>query len=285
MTPTARAARRITRRRRIRAALLLGSITVGSLGTLPTSADAQPAPPASPKPTIVLVHGAWADASSWTGVVRRLQTKGYTVLAPANPLRSLSGDSAYLQHFLQTIDGPIVLVGHSYGAAVITNAATGDPDINALVYIDGSVPAEGETVAELAGPKSALSVSDPTTIFDFVPGTLPPTAESDVYLKRSTFLRSFATGLGKHRAEALWATQRPITLGALNEPSATPAWDTIPSWYLIGTKDLVIPASAQRAMARKAGSTVSQFKAGHLGLITNPAAVVRTILAAAAATH
>jgi pimeloyl-ACP methyl ester carboxylesterase len=285
MTPTARAARRITRRRRIRAALLLGSITVGSLGTLPTSADAQPTPPSSPKPTIVLVHGAWADASSWTGVVRRLQTKGYTVLAPANPLRSLSGDSAYLQQFLQTIDGPIVLVGHSYGATVITNAATGDPDVDALVYVNGSVPAEGETVAELAGPKSALSVSDPTTIFDFVPGTLPPTAESDVYLKRSTFLRSFATGLNKHRAKALWATQRPITLGALNEPSATPAWDTIPSWYLIGTKDLVIPASAQRAMAKKAGSTVSQFKAGHLGLITNPAAVVRTILAAAAATH
>jgi pimeloyl-ACP methyl ester carboxylesterase len=158
-------------------------------------------------------------------------------------------------------------------------------DISALVYVNGSVPAEGETVAELAGPKSALSVSDPTTIFDFVPGTLPPTAASDVYLKRSMFLRSFATGLDKSHAKALWATQRPITLGALNEPSATPAWDTIPSWYLIGTKDLVIPASAQRNMAKKAGSTIARFKAGHLGLITKPVPVVRTIVAAARATR
>ena len=161
--------------------------------------------------------------------MRRLQTDGYTVLAPPTPLRSLSGDSAYLRTFLETVDGPIVLVGHSYGASVITNASTGDPDIRALVYVNGSVPAEGETVAELAGPDSALSVSDPTTIFEFVPATLPPTAESDVYLKKSTFLQSFATGLSKGEAKALWATQRPITLGALNEPSGTPAGTPSPA--------------------------------------------------------
>ncbi|MEU8225253.1 alpha/beta fold hydrolase [Kribbella sp. NPDC048915] len=159
----------------------------------------------------------------------------------------------------------------------MTNAATGDPDVQALVFVNGSVPAEGETVAELAGPESALSVSDPTTIFDFVPAHLPPTANSDVYLKQSTFLTSFATGLGRAKAKARWATQRPITLGALNEPSGTPAWQTIPSWYLIGTQDRVIPEQAQRDMAAKAGATVVRFRAGHLGLITDPTAVTRVV--------
>ncbi|GAA4718230.1 alpha/beta hydrolase [Nocardioides conyzicola] len=285
MTPTARAARRIARRRRLRAAVLLGSLTLGTAVATPTSADAHSADRRATKPTIVLVHGAWADASSWRPVVRRLQAAGYPVVAPANPLRSLASDSAYLDALLETIQGPIVLVGHSYGAAVITNAATDDPDVRALVFVDGSVPAEGETVAELAGPESALSVADPTTIFNFVPGQLPPTADSDVYLKKSTFLKSFATGLTRKRAKSLWATQRPVTLGALNEPSGTPAWDTIPSWYLIGTQDLVIPAAAQRDMAKKAGSTIARFKSGHLGLLTNPTPVTRVITAAVRATR
>ena len=284
MTPTARVARRNSRRRRIRAAVLLGSLTLGAAVSAPATSEAAPPSPGG-KPTIVLVHGAWADASSWGRVVRQLQAKGYPVVAAPHPRRARAADTANHAEVLETIDGPIVLVGHSYGAAVITNAATGDPDVRALVYVNGSVPAEGETVAELAGPSSALSVADPTTIFDFVPGRLPPTPESDVYLKRSTFLRSFATGIGRPRAKALWATQRPITLGALNEPSGTPAWDSIPSWYLIGTRDRVIPASAQRAMAVKAGSTVLRFKAGHLGLITDPTPVTRAITTAARATR
>jgi pimeloyl-ACP methyl ester carboxylesterase len=285
MTPTARAARRNARRRRLRAALLVGTLTVGATAATPSAADARGPARGSEQPTVVLVHGAWADASSWSRVVRRLQGDGYRVVAPANPLRSLATDSAYLDAILETIEGPIVLVGHSYGASVVTNAATGDPDVRALVFINGSVPAEGETVAELAGPDSALSVPDPTTIFDFVPAHLPPTPESDVYLKRSTFLKSFATGLGRAKAKTLWATQRPITLGALNEPSGTPAWNTIPSWYLIGTKDRVIPATAQHNMAVKAGSTISRFKAGHLGLVTNPGAVTKVIAAAVRATR
>lgn len=285
MTPTARAKRRIIRRRRLRAAVLLGSLTLGTVAANPTASNAAQTGADADKPTIVLVHGAWADASSWSGVIRQLRAGGYPVVATANPLRSLASDSAYLDAILETIEGPIVLVGHSYGAAVITNAATGDPDVRALVYVNGSVPAEGETVAELAGPDSALSVADPTTIFNFVPGQLPPTPESDVYLKKSTFLKSFATGIGRKSATVLWATQRPVTLGALNEPSATPAWDTIPSWYLIGTDDLVIPKSAQRDMATKAGSTIARFKAGHLGLLTNPTPVTRVITAAVGATR
>lgn len=150
--------------------------------------------------------------------------------------------------------------------------------------MNGSVPAEGETVAALAGPDSALA-ADPTTIFDFVPEALPPTPETDVYLKSSTFLESFATGLRRDRVLTLWATQRPITFGALNEPSGEPAWESLPSWYLIGTQDRVIPASAQRGMAEKAGSTVVRFRGGHLGLLTDPASVARTITTAVRATR
>lgn len=265
--------------------MLVSLFTIGSVAALPGAADAHTGERHGSKPTIVLVHGAWADASSWTGVVRQLQADGYRVIAPANPLRSLESDSDYLETLLATIDGPIVLVGHSYGAAVITNAAAGDPAVQALVFVNGSVPAEGETVAELAGPDSALSVSDPTTIFDFVPAALPPTPETDVYLKSTTFLRSFATGLSRDRALALWATQRPVTFGALNEPSGKPAWESIPSWYLIGTEDRVIPSSAQEDMADKAGSTVVRYHAGHLGPITHPTQVTRTITAAVRATR
>lgn len=290
MTPTALAVvRRSSRRRRVRVAALLGSLSLAAATAAPTptsgAADDRSPDHGGAKPTIVLVHGAWADASSWNHVVRQLQAEGYPVIAPPNPLRSLASDSAYLDAILETIDGPIVLVGHSYGASVITNAATGDPDVRALVFVNGSVPAEGETVAELAGPESALSASDPTTIFSFVPGNVPPGPDSDVYLKRATFLESFATGLGRQSAEVLWATQRPVTLGALNEPSSTPAWDSIPSWYLIGTKDRVIPASAQRAMAAKSGSSIAEFPAGHLGLLTDPVPVTRAITSAVRATR
>ncbi|MDH2414419.1 alpha/beta hydrolase [Nocardioides sp. CER19] len=267
-----------TRPRRTRGLLLAAAVLLTGLLVVP-SPDASAGRPVEPtdRPTIVLVHGAWADGSSWSGVVRGLQHDGYRTVAFANPLRSLSGDAAYLRQYLATVPGPVVLVGHSYGAAVISDAATGNAEVRGLVFVNGSLPDRGETVAAQAGPDSALSVPDPTTIFDFVPGTLPPGPDADVYLKRSTFLTSFATGLSPAEAEASAALQRPITLGALNEPAASPAWHSIRSWYLIGTQDRVIPASAQTRMAQRAGSTVSTFAAGHLGLVTDPHAVVRVI--------
>jgi pimeloyl-ACP methyl ester carboxylesterase len=157
------------------------------------------------------VHGAWADASSWNGVVRKLQHDEYQVVAPANPLRSLSGDSDYLADYLATLHGPIIMVGHSYGGAVITNAATGDSDVRGLVYINGDAPDEGQGVASLAGPDSALTVADPTTVFDFVPATLPPTPLSDLYLKVCVHLR-VRTGLSARQAAVLAATsaQQPL---------------------------------------------------------------------------
>src|SRR5262245_15330251 len=246
--------------------LLLSTVALGLtiLGPAQT-ALAQERGSGTAKPTIVLVHGAWADASSWSEVVTRLQDDGYTVAAIANPLRSLSGDAAYVRAYLETLTGPIVLVGHSYGGAVITNAATGLPNIKALVYVNAFAPDEGEPPTALAGPDSALSV-DPTTVFDFVPATLPPTAQTDLYLKKSAVFASFATCLTAKAKAVVPATQRPATIGALNEPSGTPAWRTIPSWYLIGSKDRIIPPSAERAMAKRAGSTITEYDAGHLGL-------------------
>ncbi|MEW2359186.1 alpha/beta hydrolase [Spirillospora sp. NPDC029432] len=250
---------------------------------LAQSAPAQEIRKTAAKPTIVLVHGAWADASNWNGVVTRLQGDGYTVAAVANPLRSLSGDAAYVRAYLETVEGPIVLVGHSYGGAVISNAAAGDPDVKALVYVNAFAPDQGETATALAGPDSALSVADPTTVFDFVPAALPPTPATDLYLKRATVSASFATGLSARDKALVAATQRPATVGALNEPSGTPAWRTIRSWYLLGTRDAIIPPGAQRAMAERAGSAVTEYDAGHLGLITAPGTVTRAIERAARA--
>jgi pimeloyl-ACP methyl ester carboxylesterase len=236
------------------------------------------------KPTIVLVHGAWADASSWSRVTSRLQDDGYTVRAIPNPLRSLLGDAAYVRAFLDTLSGPIVLVGHSYGGAVITNAATGDVQVKALVYVNAFAPDEGQSPAELLGKDSALAVPDPTTVFDFVPATLPPTPDTDLYLKKSVVFASFATGLSPAEKNLVWAGQRPAAFAGLGQPSGVPAWRTIPSWYLLGLGDKIIPASAQRAMAENAGSTITEYDAGHLGLMSDPRTVTRVIERAAKAT-
>lgn len=237
-----------------------------------------------PKPTVVLVHGAWADGSSWSKVTSRLLDDGYTVRVPPNPLRGISNDAGTIRDFLSTLSGPIVLVGHSYGGAVITNAATGNRNVKALVYVDAFAPAQGEPIFPLAGADSALAV-DPTTVFDFVPYPGAPAGDVDLYLKHDTFVKSFASGVPRHEAENLYPSQRPLTLSAGNEPSGTPAWATIPSWYVLGTGDRIITPTAQEFMATRAHSKITRIKAGHLGLITKPAAVTKVIEQAVRATR
>jgi pimeloyl-ACP methyl ester carboxylesterase len=238
----------------------------------------------STKPTLVLVHGAWADGSSWSKVTRRLQNDGFTVRVPPNPLRSLPGDAATIRDFLSTLSGPIVLVAHSYGGAVITNAATGTPNVKALVYVDAFAPAEGEVIFPLVGADSAL-VADPTTVFDFVPYPGAPPGDVDLYLKHNVFLTSFATGVPRPEAELLYASQRPLTLSSGNQPSGPPAWATIPSWYVLGTQDAIITPTAQQFMAERAHAQITRVKAGHLSLITQPQQVTAVIEQAVRATN
>jgi pimeloyl-ACP methyl ester carboxylesterase len=240
--------------------------------------------PGGPKPTVVLVHGAWADGSGWAKVTHRLLNDGYAVRVPPNPLRGISNDAATIRSFLGTLSGPIVLVGHSYGGAVITNAATGNPNVKALVYVDAFAPAAGEQIFPLAGADSALNV-DPATVFDFVPYPGGPPGDVDLYLKHDTFITSFASGVPRPEAEELYPSQRPLALSAGFEPSGTPAYTTIRSWYVLGTGDRIITPSAQEFMAVRANATITRVKAGHLSMVTDPSAVTKVVEQADRATR
>ena len=270
-----------TRRRASGVTILLAAIALIVVSLNPAqSVVAEPGRSKAPKPTIVLVHGSWADASSWNHVIERLQDDGYKVRAIPNPLRSLSGDATSVRTFLESVAGPIVLVAHSYGGAVITEAATGVANVKRLVYVNAFAPDAGQIPLQLAGPDSALA-ADPTTVFDFVPATLPPSPAAEVYLKKSTVFASFATGLSRDDKAIVAATQRPALLSAFGEAAGTPAWRTIPSWYVLGTEDRIIPESAQRAMAEHAGSKIVEYDEAHLGLMTDPKTVTRVIERAA----
>ena len=238
-----------------------------------------------PKPTIVLVHGAWADASSWNAVATELQSQGFTVLAPPNLLRGVPIDGPYIASFLaQRTTGPVVLVGHSYGGAVITNAATSTPNVEALVYVDAFAPAEHENVFDLAAQQpGSLIIGDPTTIFDFVPYPGAPTGDVDLYIKQSVFVQAFGNDLPAKTALALAAGQRPLSFLGAQEPSGPPAWATIPSWYLVGTLDNVIPPAEQRIMAARAGAHTVEVAAGHLSMLSQSGAVTKLIVQAAQA--
>jgi pimeloyl-ACP methyl ester carboxylesterase len=281
------------KRRMGRWSVLVAVVAVAGLTLVPAIAYANngPSHPSAPKPTIVLVHGAWADASSWSGVVTRLQRDGYTVVAPPNPLRGLATDSAYLASFLHTITGPIVLAGHSYGGAVITDAATGNANVKALVYVDAFAPKAGETLGDLLAMNPGSCVGgDPTTVFNFAqdPGLLA--GDVDAYLKAGPdgtypgFAACFANDLPAGQAAELQATQRPIAVGAITDKSSAPAWQTIPSWYLLGTVDHVILPAEQLFMAKRAHSHIVTVKASHLSMISHPAAATDLILRAVHAT-
>ena len=263
------------RRHRIRVLSVALAAAIGvpsAMASATTEGNAQSAA----KPTVILVHGAWADGSSWDGVVSRLQHDGYTVDVPPNPLRGVAADSSYLAAYLKTVPGPIVLVGHSYGGFVITNSAKGNPNVKALVYVDAYAPAEGDTLNGLTGRFPGSEVT-PTAL------NLVPSAGGvvDAYIKPALFRGILAGDLPTDRAAELAATQRPLATSALAEPSGAPAWADIPSWDVIGTADHAIPVAAQEFMAARAGATVTRVDASHLSMISRPGTVDHVIETAA----
>jgi len=261
------------------AGLLISVSQVASAGTAGGSAHARDA-----KPSIVLVHGAWADSSSWDAVVSQLQHEGYTVYVPPNPLLGLTYDPAFIRDFLNTIPGPIILVGHSYGGAVITNAATGDPNVKALVYVDAFAPAQGQTLGQLVSAHPGSCVLPPANVIaQPYPGA--PKGAVDVYIKQSVFPSCMANGLPANEAQVLAATQRPLTSLALSQKSGPPAWKTIPSWAVIGTADHAIPPAELLAMAHQAHAHITMAPgAPHLSMISDPDLVTSVILKAVHAT-
>ena len=252
-------------------AVLAVPFAAGTAGGSPTKAS-------EPKPTIVLVHGAWADSSGWNDSIKQLQNKGYTAIAVANPLRSLHGDAAYLSSVLASIAGPIVLVGHSYGGMVLTNAATGNPNVKALVYIAAFAPDQGEKQIDLILKNPGSQIGPDTLTIRPYPGGL------DSYITPSVFRRVFAHDVPPNTAAVMAATQRPFDIAILEELSGPPAWKTIPSWYLVATEDRAIPPATQRFMANRAGATIAEVRSSHVPMNSRPSAVTDLILDAARAT-
>jgi pimeloyl-ACP methyl ester carboxylesterase len=274
-----------------RAGIVAGLAALAGLAVTGAAAASARSPVTSqhssgPRPTIVLVHGAWANGASWDAVVQRLQADGYTVDVPANPLQGLAFDPAYIADFLHSITGPIVLVGHSYGGAVITNAATGDAQVKALVYVDAFAPDQGQTIGQLVSsvPGSCVGAADPTTIFNLATYPGAPAGAVDAYYKQSLFPACFASGLPLAEARVLAAAAEPLSTIALSQPSGVPAWKTIPSWAVVGTADRVILPAVQLAMARHAGAYITEVHAPHLSMSSSPGVVTRVILEAVHAT-
>ena len=234
------------------------------------------------KPTIVLVHGAFAESASWNGVIEQLRSDGYAVVAAANPLRGLRADAQNLRSVLDHLSGPIVLAGHSYGGSVMSEAADGHPGVRALVYVGSFLLEEGESTGELAGkfPGNELGsalVPVPVPVADGGTGT-------DLYIQPEKFRQVFAADVPPEVADLMVATQRPITSEALEEKATKAAWRTIPSWTLVTVQDLAVPAEAQRFMAQRAQSHIVEVDASHAVAVSQPGAVARLIDEAARAT-
>jgi pimeloyl-ACP methyl ester carboxylesterase len=228
------------------------------------------------RPTIVIEHGAFTDASGWDDVIGRLERKGYRVIAPANPLRGVAADAAYLKSILNTIDTPVVLVGHSYGGAVITNAATGN--VKALVYIAAVAPDAGESQLDIFARFPGSLLGPKTLVERRFPGG------TDQYVKAEAFRDVFSADQPAANAATMAATQRPLAKVAASEKSGRPAWRTIPSWYMVAGHDHAIPPAAERFMAKRAHAHTVEVASSHTVMLSHPDAVTTLILDAVSAT-
>jgi len=227
----------------------------------------------STRPNIILVHGAWADGSSWSAVIEDLQAKGYKVTAPQFPLTSLADDVARLRQVLALQDGPTILVGHSYGGQIITALGTDAPDVVGLGYIAAFGLDEGESLGALLSqgptpPALAHQVVD---------------KRGFVWLPEDDFVNHFAADVGPVKARVMYAVQQPLAATGFNEVMGVPAWKSLPSWYLITTDDQALPPAAQRLFAKRMGATVIEVPSSHLPFVSHPRDVVKLIETAAEA--
>ena len=232
--------------------------------------------------TVVLVHGAFADASSWTGVIGRLQARGVQVTAPANPLRGLTSDSAYIASVFNQIPGPILAVGHSYGGAVISSAATKAKNVVGLVYVAAFATEEGERLGEVESGSKDSVLSSALVTLKYPTGQGTETAV-EFAINPAYFHDAFAADLPVEQTAVMGATQRPVAEGAFSEPAGVPAWKTLPSWAVVATGDKAAGSDVIRAMAGRAGATITEVEGSHVIMLSQPQVVTNVILAAVAA--
>jgi pimeloyl-ACP methyl ester carboxylesterase len=236
--------------------------------------------PESTQPTIVLVHGAWADASGFGGVIRELSSAGYRVLAPPNPLRSLIGDAAAVNAFVGAIDGPVLLVGHSYGGAVIGQASAGLDNIVGLVYLAAFSLDVGESCASVTAPfpASMIAAAAGPTTYD-----APGAADGpDLFIAEGQFREAFCADVPVDLASVMYATQRPLAVAAFTENATAAGWKAIPSWYMAASRDNAIPPEAERFMAQRMGSTTEEIDGSHTAFIAQPVRTAEFIKSALA---
>ncbi|MBW8798108.1 MAG: alpha/beta hydrolase [Streptomyces sp.] len=262
------------------AALLALSGTTATFAPTTALAGGPSGDPGRQKPTIVLVHGAFADASSWNGVVQRLQQNGYTVDAPANPLRGVAQDSAYLASFLKSVTGPIILVGHSYGGEVISQAAVGNPNVKALVYINAIMPDAGESQAVLAAKFAPAPLTKALKQVPF--RNADGTTGTDVYIQPDQLRQVFAADLPAGQTAVMAVTQRPVAMSAFADKLTGAAWRTKPVYALVGRQDRAINPSLERFEAKRAHARKTvEIDSSHVSLVSHPQAVKDLIVNAA----
>jgi len=262
---------------------LAGCGRAGATAAPPEPAAAAPSAAAAqgPKPTVVLVHGAFADASSWNGVVTRLQKQGYTVVAPALGMRGLASDSAYLASLLGQIKGPVVLAAHSYGGAVISNAATGADNVKALVYVNAFATEDGEVLGNVEKGSTDSALNPALQQFTYPTGD--GATATELLVDPAKFPAVFGGDLPPEEAAELAATQRPIAASAFSEPAGPPAWKTRPSWAVVATGDKAAGTDVTLSMAKRAKATITEIDGSHLIMVSQPDAVTDVILQAARA--
>jgi pimeloyl-ACP methyl ester carboxylesterase len=235
------------------------------------------------QPTVVLVHGAFADGSSWTGVIERLQAEGIRVTAPAIPLRGISIDSAYLGSLIEQIPGPVLAVGHSYGGALITNAATNAEGVVGLVYVCAFAPDEGESLGEIESDSKDSVLNTAQVPLQYPTGVGQEETAVEFAVDPDKFHDAFAADLPEKQSAVMAATQRPVAELAFSEPNGEPAWKKLPSWAVVASGDKAAGADVVRSMAKRAGAKITEVEGSHVIMISQPQAVTDVILTAVAA--